>query len=165
MPPKKPNELKILAGTYRPSRDNTDAPTPKAETPAPPAWLDESGAASWAELIEQLEPTKVLTRADRTALGLVADTLAEYTAARESVRENGATYAKRSRGRSALRRPVPEVAIATNARRDLFKMLESFGLSPASRHRVTMDPKQKQKEADDEWERLLRGDLSPRRNA
>jgi P27 family predicted phage terminase small subunit len=155
MPAKKPNDWKILAGTYRPSRDNHDAPEPEPGAPLAPEWLDEDGVTAWAELVAQLEPTRVLTKADRTALGLAADALSEYVSARQVVRKKGATYAKRSRGRAAMRRPVPEVAIATAARRDVFKMLEAFGLTPASRSRVAVDPKQKEKDENDEWDRIM----------
>jgi P27 family predicted phage terminase small subunit len=154
--------LKVLAGTYRPSRDNKDAPTPEVGVPLAPEWLDDRGVQAWAELVAQVEPTKVMTHADRSALGLAADALAEYVAARAVIRETGTSYAKRSRGRTAIQRPRPEVAIASAARRDVFRMLESFGLTPASRSRVTVDPKQKKAEEDDEWARIA-GWTNPRR--
>jgi P27 family predicted phage terminase small subunit len=136
MPPRIPNNAKRLKGTYRPSRDNRRAPKPAPGAPLPPEWLGPAALPRWAELVEQLEVSRVLTKADRTALGLLADALSEYVAHRATVEQEGATYVKGSRGRSTLKRPRPEVALAREARRDAVRLLEAFGLTPASRNRV-----------------------------
>ena len=153
MPPRKPKNIKLLTGTYRPSRDNPNAPEPERGTPDVPEWLGESARRFWGELTPQLEAMRVLTPCDRTALGLLADTLAEYHAARAVVQKEGQTYAKGSRGRKTLRRAVPELEIARQARRDALRLLVEFGLTPASRPRVSAEPK---RTAEDEaWDRYF----------
>lgn len=151
MPPRVSETSKRIRGTFRPSRD-AKPPRTTPGTPTPPEWLSQAALPRWRELVEELGPTKVLTTSDRTALGLLADVLTEYTTHRATIDAEGATYAKGSRGRATLRRPRPEVTLAREARRDAVRLLEAFGLTPASRHRVTAP---EEPEGFDELEKFL----------
>lgn len=81
---------------------------------------------------------KVLTTADPIALGLLCDALAEYIAARAEVEKAGRTYETESESGSVMIRAHPSVAIQADAWRRAKLMLTEFGLTPASRAKVSV---------------------------
>jgi P27 family predicted phage terminase small subunit len=139
MPARRPTALKVLEGTYRPDRSRRE-PRPPAGIPEAPAWLGEQARETWAELAPVLESMRVLTSADRLALALASDAVAEYQAARAVVAKEGATYRTITEGGSVLFRQRPEVAVAQDAWRRGLRALTEFGLTPASRGRIDVGP-------------------------
>lgn len=79
---------------------------------------------------------QVMTGADPVALGLLCDALADYMAARDVVRKKGTTYETEGDAGTMLRQR-PEVYIAADAWRRAKLMLTEFGLTPASRAKVS----------------------------
>jgi P27 family predicted phage terminase small subunit len=73
------------------------------------------------------------TVADGPAMQLLTETLAEWAEARQAVHREGLVYETESESGSLMRRPNPEVAQAADAMR----MLTEFGLTPASRSKVS----------------------------
>ncbi len=76
--------------------------------------------------------------ADGTAVGLLAEALAEYVSARAVVESKGATYETVTQTGSAIVRQRPEVALAADAWRRTAAMMQQFGLTPSSRTRITV---------------------------
>jgi P27 family predicted phage terminase small subunit len=135
--PRKPTALKVLHGTNRKDRANPKEPRP-VSLPAgstPPDWLSDRGKEAWGDILPILRDLGVMTVADPVALGMLCDALVEYQEARAVVREHGATYW--TRGKSEMLRARPEVQIASDAWRRAKLMLSEFGLTPASRARVS----------------------------
>jgi P27 family predicted phage terminase small subunit len=93
----------------------------------------------WRELAPLLTRMRVLTKADRQALALLCDALAEYRAARAVVEAQGATFTVETMSGRVVR-ARPEVAIASDAHRRARLMLAEFGLTPAGRRRVEALP-------------------------
>lgn len=135
--PPKPTHLKALAGTLQPSRTNAAEPTPTVLLPVPPDWLSPRARAYWAEVGDVLLAMKVCTVADGLALQLLTEALAEWAEARQQVRKRGLTYDTTTVTGGTMRRPNPEVAIAADAWRRAMTMLGQFGLTPASRSKVS----------------------------
>ena len=81
---------------------------------------------------------QVLTDADPVALGLLCDALAEYIAARAEVERAGRTYETVSESGGVMIRAHPAVAIQADAWRRAKLMLTEFGLTPASRAKVSV---------------------------
>jgi len=79
---------------------------------------------------------QVMTGADPVALGLLCDALADYMAARAVVEKEGASYETEGDAGKMLRQR-PEVYIAADAWRRAKLMLTEFGLTPASRAKVS----------------------------
>lgn len=135
--PRKPTPLKVLHGTNRKDRANPKEPKP-ADLPkdaTPPEWLTTRGKEAWTDILPILRGLGVMTVADPVALALLCDALAEYVDARAVVRVEGATYW--TEGKSTMLRARPEVTIASDAWRRAKVMLTEFGLTPASRARVS----------------------------
>lgn len=156
--PRKPTALKVLHGTDRPDRSNPNEPSaqPLGDAP-PPSWLKGRGRRAWAEVAAILTEMGVATVADRVALALLCDVYAEYIEARDAVRKLGTVYESRvmkahsrradgdpeefdPEALSVMIRPRPEVAMASDAWRRINTMLQQFGLTPASRSKVSGAP-------------------------
>lgn len=146
--PPKPTVLKLLQGTARHDRLNPSEPEPPALVDArPPSWLDSRGRRAWRDWLPVLTGMRVLTEADGAALALMCDAYAEYLAARAVLRREGASYTTGELPAQMVRQR-PEVAQAADAWRRVSAMMQQFGLTPASRSRVssqqaeTVDPVQ-----------------------
>jgi P27 family predicted phage terminase small subunit len=83
-----------------------------------------------------LASMRVLSEADVTALEQLARRYKDYIEAAGEVRERGSTYA--SEGRDGIQiKTHPAVAIRDRAWADFQRGLIEFGLTPASRSRIT----------------------------
>lgn len=118
--PRKPRELKVLHGTLKPSRDNASEIKFESlkEVPAPPDWLPNAHAKKeWERLAPILVRKALLAEADLSSLGMLCGLhgkIVQLYAAGET----------------------PTASMATTLR----GMQSDFGLSPAARSKVTLDP-------------------------
>lgn len=168
--PPKPTALKLVQGTARPDRVNDDEPKPDQGMPKVPSWLSPAARRHWRTIAPLLADMQVLTVADGTALGLLADVLAEWVEARAVVRKLGMVYESRTlkahsqradadeeefdpTALSVMIRQRPEVAIAQDAWKRARAMLADFGLNPSARSRLHVGKKD---EEVDPLEALLR---------
>ena len=141
--PLKPTVLKALGGTLQPSRTNAAEPLAAVLLPTPPEWLSERAKGYWAEVGAVLLSMKLCTAADGPALMLLTETLAEWAEARQAVVGTGKrpgvglVYEMQTENGQTMRRPNPEVAIASDAMKRALRMLTEFGLTPASRGKVS----------------------------
>ena len=136
-PARKPTIQKQLGGTLQPSRANKQEPVPDVALPLPPDWLSERARAYWGEIGAVLLNMKVVTAADSPALQLLTETMAEWAEARQAVHVRGLVYELETEGGQTMRRPNPEVAQASDAMKRALRMLTEFGLTPASRSKVS----------------------------
>ena len=139
--PRTPTALKVVRGTVRPERANPAEPKPKRMqlNAHPPAWLDLSPLAhkAWHDVARVLRGMGVATTADPLAIGLLCDALAEYVTARAVVREQGLTYEAMTAHGDVSVRARPEVAMAADAWRRARLLLNDYGLTAASRPKVS----------------------------
>lgn len=135
--PRKPTSQKALGGTLQPSRTNPNEPVPDVALPLPPDWLSEKARQYWREIGDVLLHMKLTTVADGPAMQLLTETLAEWAEARQEVHANGLTYSTTTESGSEIHRPYPQVAIASDAMKRALRMLTEFGLTPASRSKVS----------------------------
>lgn len=133
----KPTAQKRLAGTLQPCRTNANEPVPEVALPLAPDWLSEKARAYWDMIGDVLLNMKLVTVGDGPALMMLCDVLAEWAEARAYVLENGSTYTTESESGSIMHRAFPQVAIASDAWRRAMAMLTQFGLTPASRSKVS----------------------------
>lgn len=134
-----PTKLKVVRGTTRKDRANPAEPQPTGTVSTePPDWLSEEARPWWERVRPLLVRMNVLTSADPVALGLLCDALAEYVAAREQVERDGRTYESISVRAGTMIRAHPAVGIQADAWRRAKLMLTEFGLTPASRSKVTV---------------------------
>ena len=96
---------------------------------------------------------KLCTVADWPALQLLTETLAEWAEARQALHRKGLTYETTTVTGDLMCRPDPEVTSAAEAMRRAHRMLSEFGLTPASRGKVSALGSN---ETDDAFAQILR---------
>lgn len=133
----KPSHLKVVAGTDRPDRTNPAEPTPDVGVPECPSWVKGKARTAWKEIGSTLVSMGVLTVADGKALELLVEAYAEFRAADERVKEEGLTYETVSSTGGRMVRANPAVGIRADAWRRVRLQLIEFGLTPASRSKVS----------------------------
>lgn len=137
--PRKPRELKILEGTYRPDRDH-DADSPGFEPgmpDLPDGWAD---AAPWGpEAVEEfhrlgpgLVKLGLLSPMFRAAFLMYCDAFGRWTYYRRRIGAEGAVQ----ESKSGYEQQRPTVSMINRAASDLRQSLALFGLSPADRSKV-----------------------------
>jgi P27 family predicted phage terminase small subunit len=136
-----PSATKRLLGTYRADRANAGEPEalPLPDTLTAPAWLDARGVAAWDRLVPMLRQMDVLGGQDLELLAILADTLSTYEAAAECLKGKGSLSFVVTDGDGTPKGlvPYPEVKIKAAAAQEIRRLAEHFGLSPASRSRVS----------------------------
>ncbi|MBL0220020.1 MAG: phage terminase small subunit P27 family [Myxococcales bacterium] len=98
--------------------------------------MRKEAAAEWRRLVAVLVEMKVLTAADLSALRAVCEAWADYRAA-QTVAAKKPYYKTKSRDGSEMIRAHPAVADRSDAWRRYRAGLVEFGLTPASRSRVS----------------------------
>ncbi len=139
--PRKPTDLKLVAGTARKDRSNPNEPLPEKVAPTCPAHLSDEAKVQWGRLCVELELMGVLTRADGIALEALVRKHCEVVTLAALVDKHGHLYeTKATNGEFALK-GNPAVAMLHSAETELRQMRSEFGLSPASRTKVhTVQP-------------------------
>lgn len=139
--PRTPTRLKVIRGTARRDRANPAEPQPVLvpENARPPEWLELSPLArrAWRDLVRHLRSMAVMTNPDRIAVALLADALASYVEAKATVVKEGSTYETVGEKGGMMIRKHPAVEIGAEASRFAKIMLGEFGLTPASRSKVS----------------------------
>ena len=134
--PRKPTSLKKLGGTLQPSRTNPLEPVPAVALGLPPEWLTATAKEYWAEIGGILLQMKLISYADTAAMTLLCDVLAQWCAVRVTIAKKGRVYELLSDGGKVFR-ARPEVAMEADLWRRASAMLTQFGLTPASRSKVS----------------------------
>jgi len=137
--PRKPTALKLLAGNPGKRRlpDREPHPGPlEGALAEPPDWMPRAGRELWQRIVPRLARLGVATECDVEALELLCSSWSDWREAREVLEREGLSCEVETRGgRRVVARP--EVAIAAAAAQRVTRLLSDFGLTPASRSRVT----------------------------
>jgi len=150
--PKTPTKLKIVKGTAQPCRMNPDEPMPDEGRPVVRGEMSDNTKAEYERLVEDIENLGVLTPVDGLAIEICAQNLATYWECIDILEKEGRTYTVENEetGYKAVYKR-PEIAIADAAQKNATSLLVQFGLTAASRPRVsTNSPKSK----DSKWEKI-----------
>lgn len=138
--PRKPDHLKIVAGTDQPSRMNRRMPIATKALPSPPEYLTER-AAEWFQRVLGILDRMGIASADYVdMLAIGAETFDEIRDCATVVEDCGRTYFVTTATCDRVPRPRPEVAMRNEAFRRLRVILNEFGLSPASVAKVSVAP-------------------------
>ena len=148
-PPQKPTPLRLLEGnpSRRPLPLNEPKPRPLRRVPAPPEHLDEEGRREWRRLGSHLCKLGLLTDLDLTAFLAYCDTY-----------ERWLHYSREAKRAPLITTPnghiqqSPFVGMANTAFKMMRSILGEFGLTPASRSRISVDPADRE---DDELSKFL----------
>jgi len=132
-----PSAVKKMRGTYRPSRAAKNEVQVTLGRPDMPDWIarEPEAKAEWERVCPMLEQARVLSDADKSML-------ADYCAAHALAVNATKRYMKEglvppARRGSKMVRVNPMIKVAQEARQQARALGAEFGLSPASRSRVS----------------------------
>jgi len=128
-----PTNVKILRGTFQKCRENPNEPKPKLAIPSCPPHLDEEARKEWRRIAKELFTLGLLTKIDRAALAGYCQCWSRWSHAEEELKKTGLVV------QSPNGYPIlsPYLPIATKALQQMQSFLSEFGLSPASRSKVS----------------------------
>lgn len=127
------------AKTYhRPMPKNE--PKPKASTgiPRAPSRLNKIGQREWRRMAKELHGLGILTKIDLTALEMCCSAFSDWVYAQEQIKKHGMLI----KSQSGFPMQSPYLQIGNKAFEKMLKILIEFGMTPSSRSRVTVKPKE-----------------------
>jgi len=125
--------MKILNGNPGKRPLNAHEPRPEIVIPDPPPELGETARREWDRLVSELAPLRVITALDRAALASYCGAYALWAEATEAIQKYGSMV------KSPSGYPIqsPYVAIANRQTEIMMRIASEFGLTPASRSRIS----------------------------
>lgn len=129
-----PTLMKLIAGNPGKRALNKDEPKPMATAPVCPPELSPAAQQEWKRLVGELAGLNMLTNLDRVALATYCEAYAIWIEAISAVRKYGAMV------KSPSGYPIqsPYLAIANKQAEIMMRVASEFGLTPASRSRITV---------------------------
>lgn len=149
----KPTAIKELEGNPGKRQLNEYEPRPAAKAPTCPKWLDDDAKKEWRRLAKQMEQIGILTEVDMAAFAAYCQAYSRWKAAEEFISKHGSIV----KTPSGYWQQVPQVSIAQQYMKQMTKLCEQFGLTPASRSRIVADTKRN--EYIDEMDAILGGSV------
>ena len=141
----KPLSPKILDGNPNKRPLNKAEPAPKVEIPACPRWLKGDARSEWRRIVPELKALGLLSKIDRAALTAYCQAWADYLDAIKQIEKNGSVLEIRElakdgekEGRIKYMQQSPYVSIKNKAAEHMHKFLTEFGMTPASRSRISV---------------------------
>ena len=152
MTARKPTNLRILEGNPGKRKINKSEPKPRPVTPECPAWVCPEGKREWKRIVPELEFLGLLTIVDGAALAHYCQAHGRAVECERFLRKHAKTGFMCETPNGFLQ-PLPQVAMAQKYAALAKSYLIEFGLTPASRARLSIE----KKEQPDEMEQLLSG--------
>lgn len=132
----KPTAMKELAGNPGKRPLNQREPKPRVVIPPCPKWLQGEARAEYKRTARMLVNLRVMTEADRVALAAYAHQYAKWLEAERMVQEQGAVLIS-DKGGAYIN---PWQNIANGALKTMRSLMAEFGMTPASRTRISAEP-------------------------
>ena len=130
-----PTHLKIVKGTVRKDRINSNEPKPKHKIPRCPEWLSEDAKKIWKRTTAQLKSMGILYEADIDIIVAYCNAVVNYQKASLIVDQSGVLI----KGRRDSVVTNPAVRVQRDAA-TLIRMLASeLGLTPSARSRISLE--------------------------
>lgn len=136
--PRKPTRLHLVDGTARPDRANPNEPQPDPVIPVCPEWLGASARAEYRRITEELHRLQLIGQIDRALL-------VAYAQAWSDMRDAVLAIEKFSKMEVCLEK-FEGLDSARKAKKqavnELLRVAPHFGLSPATRAKLSAPVKQ-----------------------
>jgi len=145
----KPTHLKLLQGNPGKRPINPNEPKPKVEIPPVPEHLTELAKAEWNRIVEVLARLGLLTTLDRSGLAAYCTVYARWVEAEEALKKSGPVV----KAPSDYPMISPYLVVANRALEQMRAYMIEFGLTPASRSRISVDANVE----DDAFENWIQG--------
>ena len=130
----KPTRLKLLQGNpgHRPL--NKNEPMPRLAVPSCPSHLSAEAKKEWHRIAPELAAVGLITRIDRAALAMYCEAWGRWLEAEDALRKYGVMV----KSPSGFPMQSPYLAVANKAMEQMRGLLTEFGMSPASRTRISV---------------------------
>lgn len=150
----KPSALKLVEGNpgHRPINKREPKPT---GIPACPAQLDQTAKNEWRRISRSLITMGLLTVVDRSALAAYCSAFSSWMTAEEKIQKFGHLI---KTAKSGYPMQNPYVAIKNTSMDQMRKFLIEFGMTPASRSRISVGDNG---EVTDPFETFMKGIGAP----
>ena len=132
----KPTRLKLLTGNPGRRALNEREPQPPLppSLPDPPTHLSRDARKEWRRAGEILLGSRVLTRADLSALALYATFYGRWVQAERDIKRRGIMVPASPRSKIKVQNPM--LAVANKCAQQISQLQGEFGLTPSSRTRI-----------------------------
>ena len=140
-----PDSLKMIRGTFRKDRVNKNAPNPALVCPKPSKSLNDKERKVWNELAPILYDVGVLTEMDVVAMTFLCRDIAMYQECIAIVKKEGRIIEMVGSQGQIVRKVNPWHTIQRQLADSILQMLREFGMTPASRMKIVVDEKPKEK--------------------
>lgn len=135
---RKPDHLKVVAGTDQRCRVNDAAPAAPKSLPQPSDWLSTRATEIFHGLVATLDEMGIASSADTAVIAMAASRLEEVEITTALVEDNGRTYTTVNESGAEMVRARPEVAQRSDAMKHAQSLLGEMGLTPAARSKVSV---------------------------
>ena len=134
--PRKPTALKLVHGS-RDRHKNKSEPMPTGKAKAP-SWISAKAEEVWNQLAPEMEAIGLLTSMDTQAFAVYCQSYAELIEAEAELLKGGKTQTTKE----GFVRKSPWLGVRDEAHKRMQQIGGQFGLSPASRTRIEVKPKE-----------------------
>lgn len=131
-----PTQMKVLRGNPGKRAINKDEPKPKAKVPPCPRHLSKEARKEWRRISKELLTLGLLTVVDRAALAAYCQAWSRWVEAEEQMSKPDFKLVRSTD--KGYEHASPWVGVANNALKQMKAFLVEFGLTPASRSRVSV---------------------------
>jgi P27 family predicted phage terminase small subunit len=136
----KPTALKALAGNPGKRALNKTEPQPKPGIPSCPKHLDAEARREWKRISAELTTLGMISHMDRAALAAYCGAWSRWVHAESQIQKFGAVIKS---PKSGFPIQNPYCGLANTSVDQMRKFAVEFGLTPASRSRLHVEPKDK----------------------
>lgn len=141
----KPTELKVLEGNKGKRSLNKQEPDPEyLEDLKAPEYLSSGAAKVWDEIVPHLRRARLLTKIDVPALAMGCTAIAQYRLAASRADDNliKSKMVETEGGDTAAvgEHVNPWLIVQSMSFKQAMKVFEQFGMSPAARTRIAIQP-------------------------
>ena len=137
---KLPTNLKLVKGTLQNCRENEHEPTPPHEGVKMPSDMTPEAKKHWRKISAQLKKARVLTVMDVDALAAYCELYAGWRHATDMIATEGPVVI----GEKGFAIRSPWFEVSQRYLENMKKMLTEFGMTPASRPKITAPSDKKQ---------------------
>lgn len=130
-----PTVIKKLRGNPGKRKLNEAEPRPGGRMPSAPRWMSLEGKQQWRKLAPRLHAAGLLTEVDGLGLAMLCEAVGQYVEGKEIVEREGAVAI--SDNGNVYQHPA--VALMKSARSEVLKWAREFGMTPASRTRISLE--------------------------
>lgn len=132
-PAPKPTSIRFANGNPHGKPINIFEPKPDRVVPAMPSYLDADAKKEWKRLSKMLLRIGVLTEADGITLAMLCQAWSTMVKAQKKLNETGMLL----KTPSGYVQQSPLISIVNNCADTVARLSREFGLTPASRTRIT----------------------------